>query len=369
MIKRQIIIWLTIAILIGVALIITSAPREETIKIGAILPLSGDAAFMGQNSQRGIELAVEEINAEGGVDGKNIEIIYEDDQAITHNSINSFNKLKYSDGVSVIVGPSWTQNVLALAPLMERLKEKILLITPTASGADITRAGDYIFRTWPSDAVQDDFIANKIYALGYHNIAVFYVNNDWGLGHKHAFYQAFLEQGGKVKEEYSVDFNAKDFHTQIIKAKELKIDAIFELLNIKQEVLFAQQCKELGLDVQIFASSGFEDAGNLELGGNEVEGIIYSYPAGGSDAFIAKFEEKYGTTPGLGVANAYDAIRVIANAMNKVGTSPENIKNYLYTVRDYQGASGNFSFDENGDLEKEWMLKTVENGRFIPYDE
>jgi branched-chain amino acid transport system substrate-binding protein len=181
--------WMGIVALIVVAAVVVvylvtrerQPDQPDTVTIGAILPLTGSAAPYGKNARRGIELALEEINANGGVNGKKVKVLYEDSKTEPKEAVSALRKLHSSSGVKFIIGDINSTGVLAMAPIAVR--ERILLLSPGASNPKISDAGDYIFRNWHSDALEGQVDADHAYStLGWREAAVLYVNAAYGAG-------------------------------------------------------------------------------------------------------------------------------------------------------------------------------------------
>jgi branched-chain amino acid transport system substrate-binding protein len=190
--------------------------KEKEIKIGAILPLTGSAAPYGQNAQRGILLALDEINAKGGIKGIKVEVIFEDSKTDPKEAVTALQKLEQVNKIRYIIGDINSAGVLAMAPIAEH--DHILLLSPGASNPKISDAGEYIFRNWHSDALEGevdaDFAHNRLH---WKKIAVLYVNASYGEGLAQVFRDKFKQLGGEIVafEAYSQD--ATDMRTQINK--------------------------------------------------------------------------------------------------------------------------------------------------------
>ena len=367
-------LWISIIIIAAVALaivlLVTQVKKEsEEIKIGAILPLTGEAAKYGESSKRGIDLAVEEINSQGGIKRKKLVVIYEDDKADPKEGVSSIQKLITMNKVPAIVGAMASSVTLAIAPIAEEYHT--VLLSPASSAPKITYAGDYIFRNCYSDLYEGTKIAEYIYnETRYRKIAIIHINNDYGIGLRAAFRDKFTEVGGKVIATETYDFGATDFRTQISKIKTVSPEAVYIVGYSEMGRLFVQ-AKELGLEVPFFSSIMFEDPDILKVAGKVAEGVIYTFPSYDPDSqenqivnFVRKFERKYGQKPDGFAANSYDALEILALAIEKGGEKSEQIKNELYSIKDYPGVTGKTSFDSNGDVIKPIGIKKIEKGEF-----
>ena len=176
---------------------VSSPGQQEPIKIGVVLPLTGDLSSMGEPAKDAVEFALEEINNAGGINGRKLEAIFENGKCDGAASISAVQKLINVDKVSAIIGEICSGATIAMAPIVE--KNKVPLISPCSSNPDITNMGDYIFRVYPSDSLQGKYMAEYVKnVLNYSKVAVLYVNNDWGKGVAEVFKKTFINMGGEI---------------------------------------------------------------------------------------------------------------------------------------------------------------------------
>ena len=372
-ILKSIVYGLIVVLLVSTALSLGCAKKEKKIKIGAILPLTGGAGKYGEDAKLGIDLAVNEVNSQGGINVMKIEVIYEDNQSNPQQSVTVIRKLITVDKVPAIIGPMTSSAALAVAPIAEQ--NHVVLLSPAASAPALTKAGDYIFRNELSDAyggvAQAELTWKK---LNIKKVCILYINNDYGVGVKDAFLQTFTDLGGRVVAIESFEPDDKDFRTQLIRIERKSPDALF-LISYKESIPILRQIKELGIKVQLLSTPVFEDKEVLEKTGILAEGVIYVYYGGfnpqSSNERIRKFAEsfrkKYNRAPGYYSALAYDAMKILALAIEKGDYKSEGIKDALYNIKDFLGITGKTTFDAKGDVIKPVILKTVKNGQFVKY--
>ncbi len=343
--------------------------EEKEIKIGAVLPLTGSAAVWGKNSKMGLEIALDEVNAAGGVKGKKINLIFEDSQSDSAKAVSALQKLISTDKVSVVIGDIASSSVLAMAPIAE--KAKVVLLSPGASNPDISKAGEYIFRNWQSDALEGDVDAKFAYEhLGYRNMAVLYVSNAYGTGLKTVFQDSFQKLGGKILASESFEQGATDMRSQLNKIRNLKIDAIYMPGYPPEMAILLRQAKELGIKRPVLSVQAFDDPKILETAKDAAEGVIFSVPKPPDPSnpvvknFIDKYKQKFSRDPGVTSDIGYDALKIIVWAMNQAGTSAEEVQHQLLTLKDFPGAAGLTTFDKNGDVIKPFIFKEVKGGKF-----
>jgi branched-chain amino acid transport system substrate-binding protein len=375
-------LWIGIGIVVValvIALIVTQTRKEpEEIKIGAILPLTGDFSSHGEDAKKGIDLAISEINNKGGINGKKIHVIYEDDKMQPSVGVSAFEKLIKIDKVPVVIGGIGSSVALAMAPIAQ--KNKVVLLSPTASNPKITYAGEYIFRIWHSDVYEGRIMAKFVYdKMNIRKIAVLYVNNDFGQGLEEVFKKEFEKLGGQVVFSESYEQGSVDFRAQLSKIKNINPEGIY-LPGYYQEVAkIAVQIKEMGLKAKLFSTSPIENPDLIKLAKEACENIIYTRPAFDPQnpsnkykIFSSSFKEKYGVAPGIAAAFSYDAVQVILHALSNLHVKDEvkgdMIQKALADIKNYEGVTGKFSFDENGDVIREMSFFTIKNGQFVPFN-
>lgn len=348
-----------------------TATYTQSIKVGFITPLTGDGASYGESARGGAELALQEINAAGGIDGRPLELIYEDGKCSGKEAATAANKLLTADHVIALTGMVCSAELLAIAPIAEQAKT-VALGVATSSPA-LTTAGDYIFRIWPSDVMQSQKMVNYVAGEGYRTAALLYTNSDYNVALKTVFRENFEQQGGKIVADESYEQDAKDFRTELQKIKAADPDVLY-LIPYGEGGLVLKQAKELGLQMPIIASDTIGTKEILAVAGPATEGVVYTTPKFDENAsvvvdFLQRYREVYGDDPSIAVvsANAYDAVKLLADGLRQ-GESSDTLKRYLYQVRDYVGVGGTITIDANGDAGKPYQLMIITNGTFVPYE-
>lgn len=370
--RKVIAIILVLAIASG-GLILGCAKEEKEIKIGVITPLTGGSAKYGEDIKRGYDLAVEEINEKGGIKGRKIRLIYEDSEAQPQKAVSAALKLIERDKVVAILGALVSSATLAVAPIAE--KNEVVLLSSASSSPKITKAGDYVFRNEISDRYGAKETARLFFDIGFKKITILYINNDFGIGFRDVVQETYEELGGVITRTETFEQDAKDFRTQLSKIKESNPEAVL-IVSYKEAILILRQMKELGIKKQILSTALFEDPEVVEKAGHMAEGTIYTY-YGTFDPksqdiniteFMNKFKEKYGVDPEYYAPIGYDAVKILALAIKKGDLEPVRIKDALYKIINFPGLSGITTFDENGDVAKPVILKTVQHGKFVNYE-
>jgi branched-chain amino acid transport system substrate-binding protein len=357
-------------ILVVLALVLCCAKKEpQEIKIGWIGVLTGDYAYYGQTVKKGTELAVQEINATDGINSKRLVVIYEDDQLQPKIGIAAFTKFA-TEKIPVVIQAAGSSVMLAEAPIAE--ENKIVLISPTCSSDKLKDAGDYIFRNFPSDSYQGAVIAKFVFnQLKISTTAIFYINNDAGVGLKNIFQEDFTKMGGTIVESQSFEPESKDFRTQLIKIKDANPKIIFLPSHVREAAIILKQAKELGIKIPFIGTDGCYSPDLVKLAGNAAEGFYVSNLAWSVEDkdplvqnFVERFRKEFNEDPSAYAAAAYDCIKIIAKAIEIGGASGPKIKDALYTIRDFPGVTGPTTFDQWGEVSKPYNIYVVKNSKF-----
>ncbi|MFH1358278.1 MAG: ABC transporter substrate-binding protein [archaeon] len=376
--NKTLLTWLVILIIIILVinlLIFIPKQQDETIKIGAILALTGSIANQGEWIQNGLEFAKDEINSNNGINGKKIEIIYEDAQVDPKLAINSYNKLRNFNNVNIIITMGSGVGI-ALTPLVN--EDKVIQIGVATASPDYSTQGDFTFRTYETADLEMKNLATIMYNdFNIRKVASLYINNDYGEGVKRVFEEEFKNLGGEIVISEAFNVGDVDFRTHINKVKASKPDALYIAPYTKEGGYLLKNSKELDLDLQIFSSQAIFGGEELfTIAGDAAEGLFIAAPEFNLDSgdenmknFIEQYKKKYQTEPEIYAARAYDSVIVIGIAIEECGSDDktECIKNELFKIKNHQGISGEISFDENGDVLREFELKIVKNGKIIPY--
>ena len=340
----------------------------EPIRIGATLPLSGDAAVWGKNTQEGIELALEEVNSAGGVLGRPLKVLYEDTQAMPQEGVTAYQRLTNVERVSVIIDDSVSSVTLAMAPMA--MRDQVVILATGAKAPKISEAGEFIFRIWNSESYEGEFAAEYAYGkLGLRRAAILFIENDYGVGLEEVFRTEFTKRGGQITTSEGFAQNATDMRTQLTKIAGGTPEALYLVGYPKEIPIAIKQGLELGLNVQLLGTVAMFDPQLIESAGEAAEGLIFPYPRDPSgehvDRFLQAFREKHGNEPGITADVGYDAVKMIAEAIKlSGGTTGDDIRRGLNMLRDYPGVSGVMTFDEHGDVHKPMGMKMVTGGQF-----
>lgn len=341
------------------------------IRIGAILPLTGDNGTYGVLLKRGMDLAVDEINSHGGVNGKKLMVIFEDSQADSSKAVSAFNKLVTVDKVPMVIGDMFSSSTLAIAPIAE--KNKIVLMSPTASAIELTNAGDYVFRIYPSDSYDGMYLANYLWnRLQVKTASILYLQVASISALTQVFKERFELLGGKILSVESYKEGDTDFRSLLLKAKNAEPEIIFIPGYLREMAMMLRQAKELGIKKPFLSISTFFDPKILTLASDAAEGVLFSSPAFDPSSnlpeikkFVNMFEAKYNEIPNILAGYGYDVVNITFSALKSINNvTSDNIKAALYNINNYPGVTGKTAFDSNGDVVKELRMMQVKNTSF-----
>ncbi|ULQ59337.1 ABC transporter substrate-binding protein [Brucepastera parasyntrophica] len=365
---------LAVAAVLAVVFAFAGCAKEDdsVIKIGGIYPLSGGVAIYGIDAQRGVDLAVEEINAAGEINGKRVVVIAEDDEGNPEKSVNAYKKLTTKDKVHFIIGSLTSGCTQAFTALAQA--QKVVVIAPAATAPSVTDAGDFIFRVCFIDPFQGS-VAGKfsVENLDAKRAAILYDNgNDYSVGLYENFKKAFVAGGGTIVAEESYNTGDKDFNAQLVKIKNANPDVVYLPDYYNTVALIAKQLRAQGINTPIVGPDGWDGIqGNA---GDEVLNGYYSnhYAADSTDPlvidFVQKYTAKYSVEPTSFAALAYDAMYVLKDAM--IAADSEDSVKVRDALQNTSGeyVTGNLSFDENRNPTKSAvMLKIVKkDGVLVP---
>ena len=351
--------WKTIVLLcLPVILVLACGSEDEPFVIGAMDALTGVAESYGNPLHQAKLLAVEEINAAGGIDGRMLELIVEDSKCAAQDAITAYNKLTDVDGVKIILGTTCSGSMLGAAPLAE--KDGVILFSASATSPDIAPAGDYIFRTAINDLRLGIDMGNTLWVDGVRSIATITESTDYAEGTRRTAVARFEELGGSVVAAEGYSSDVIDFRSQLTKLFSENPDAL--LLAAQGEAsggTIIKQARELGYEGPIYSEIVPTGPDALEIAGDAATGLKAIVPnpdltsASGKE-FLKNFKARYGAVASLPwfQGSAYDDVYIAAECLKRTNDDQDaaGFRDCLYGLT-WSGAIGdNYSFDENGDV-------------------
>lgn len=348
------------------------AAQGEFLEVGACLPLTGAAAEFGVATRTGMDLAVERINAEGGVLGRKLRLHYQDTQSRPDEAAQAARKLIAEDRVLCILGETTSASSLVAAQVCQ--EAKVPMITPSATSPQVTRVGDYIFRVCYTDEFQGEAIA-RFAAEGLEKTRAALLvdpSSDYSRGVSQAFKRSFEQQGGAIVAEESYTQGDADFAGALDRLKGSDPDVLVVPGFYREAARIATQAQEQGLDVPILGGDGWESPALLELGGEALDGSYFSthFDPQSKDpaivAFVEAFRERTDQRPGSLPALGHDAVTVMADAMKRAGRpDPKALRDALAQTRGFPGLTGRITLAPGGDAETAAIIQEIRDGTLV----
>lgn len=348
------------------------APSGDTIKIGALAPLTGNVSQYGIAVNNGMQLAVKDINAKGGVLGKQIEYLCEDEKGDPSEALNAYNKLVNNDNIVALLGDVTTTPTLAVA--QKSVNDNLPMISPTATAQEVTQVGENVFRTCFIDPFQGKLMANYAFTkLNAKTAAVLYDNGDpYSTGIADAFEAAAKELGMTVTAKEGYQSKTPDFNSQLTKIKETNPDVLMVPSYYNDVALIAVQAKEMGITSALLGADGWDgvlgkiDASNLDALSNVF--FCSQYSPESTDpalqAFLKTYKETYNTDANMFAVLAYDTVGIMAAAIEKAGSTDSDAILAALKETNYAGLTGTTTFDAERNPVRSAVILTVADGAY-----
>ncbi|MCP3873861.1 MAG: ABC transporter substrate-binding protein [Desulfobacteraceae bacterium] len=362
-------------VIISLLIVIVGAVRvsiaKEIYSIGVILPMTGEIAAYGEFLKKGIELALDEVNAKNAKKGIIFKAIYEDNKSNPADSINAIRRMIDVHKVGNVIGPLSSRNFVPVMKFAQ--KHKTVILSLVSSSPEIRNAGEYVFSLYPLDELQGKGLANLTVNRGYKKVAVLYIDNHYGIGVKDMFKKNYFSKGGQIVVEQSMGVDQLTFENILGKIKEQQPDAIIHVSQIRTAALLYTQAKSMGITSKWIA--GVEQRsqklidqckGNVE----GVTGVLIKIPETDEAKHFSKaFKTKYGIDKVLWSEYGYDAVKLLALAMQDHGDSAEVIQKTLFKAsKGYSGASGIKTFDQDGMVGGSFGIWEIRNSKIVELD-
>lgn len=353
-----------VALVLVLSLTMSACGGSDTIKIGMIMPITGQVATYGVQSVNAAQMFAEELNAAGGINGKKIELVIEDDEATPAKTTNAFKKLVSSDKVVALVGALTSKCSLAITN--EAQQKKLVMISPSSTNDSVTDAGEFVFRACYNDSFQGQVVAQFAFeTLQGKTAAILFDNaNDYSKGLTTNFKEKFLSLGGTIVSEESYATGDADFNAQLTKIAATNPDVLFLPDYYSTVSVISKQVRALGITVPMLGADGWDEITNNA--GDEVIDCYYSnhYAPDADDPevkkFVSSYQAKYnGETPNALAALAYDSMNILTDAIAKAGTDPDKLQAAMMETNK-KFVTGNVKFnDKRNPVKSAVMLKVV----------
>lgn len=353
-----------------------AAPKARTsFKLGLAAPLTGDQALIGKMMRGGVEIAIERLNAEGGVRGARIELTLGDDAGNPKEAATVAQKFASDPDVLAAIGDFNSSCTLAGKPIYK--EARLLQITPASTNATICEGSEWTFRNIYRDDFQGRFLARYVKeALELSRVGIFYDNDDYGIGLRDSFLEEARRLGLAVVATQAYERDTSDFRPQLTAFLPQRPEILFVAGLFPQAAKIASQARESGIQLPLIGGDGVFSDEYIENGGPAAEGTYVSCPflfeLGGPEAkeFQEAFRKKYGIEADGWAALAYDAVGLVAQALEKGGLDREALRAEMAKINSpdvaYPGLTGATYFDENGDCRKPIQMALVKQGKFVP---
>jgi branched-chain amino acid transport system substrate-binding protein len=348
----------------------SSLPGGEPVRIGFFMSITGRDASFGEASLNGARLAVDGLNGAGGVLGRPLELVVEDDRSLAGEAATAAKKLISRDRVVALIGECSSARTLEAASVAQAAG--VPLVTPAATSPRVTQVGDEIFRVCFADPFQGRVIATFARKrLGLSRAALLVDSSaPYSVGLAEYFTRTFVGLGGEIVASQNYIGSEEDFRAQLTAIRAARPDALFLPGYYVAAGLVARQARELGLKATLLGGDGFEAPQLLEIGGDALEGAYYSThfavenTGQSSRGFVEAFRRRYGTAPNGLAALTYDAVRLVADAITRAGTTQrESVRRALSRTRDFPGVTGVTTINAQRDADKDAAIITVRDGR------
>jgi branched-chain amino acid transport system substrate-binding protein len=357
-----------------VAAMVWTMPAAGEIVIGQYGSLTGGTATFGTSTDEGLRLALDEINAKGGVLGQQIRVVTEDDQSKPEEAVTAVQKLINQDKVVALIGEVASSRSLAAAPIAQRAR--IPMLSPSSTNPKVTQVGNYIFRACFIDPFQGSAMAN--FAMkndagpkAKHLAMLYDVKNDYSVGLREFFINTVKENGGDIVADESYGEGDIDFKAQLTKIKNANPDAIYCPGYYTEVGLICRQARELGINVPLMGGDGWDSDKTFEIGRDAVNGCFFTNHYSPDEdrpevkAFVSAYKAKYnGKTPDAMAILGYDAMHLMADAITRAGsTRGKAIRDALAATKDFPGASGTITMDADRNAQKPIVILKIDGGR------
>tara|TARA_Y100000294_G_scaffold72049_1_gene68142 strand:- start:65 stop:1216 length:1152 start_codon:yes stop_codon:yes gene_type:complete len=356
---------------------VAAAAKGKDLVIGYASPLTGRAAKYGASQKRGAAMAIDEINAKGGVNGVKLKLVWEDSKCIPVEGVNAAERLVVKHKVDILMGETCSSTTLAMLKVIE--EHKIPLVVQTSTAPAITACNaptkGYVFRIVPTN----DLLAEQLaaYILDKKKLkkiaAVTDVSNDWSVTLRDAFVKEAKKRGIKLIASESVQGRETDFFAVLNKVKAKRPEALFVNVMIDQGPPMVRQAHEIGLRTQLFSAQGLSTPDMERGAGKEAEGMVAlafyhpSNPDALSKKFTRAFAKRYsGKQADHYDVQPYDAIFVIADALKRAGGDKSKLRQALKETNNFKGVLSNISFDECGQAPGKMMKIQFRGGKMVP---
>ena len=365
------VVWVTVTAWALVMFCTSLGWSGEPISVGLSAPLTGNYSEYGTNWKKAMDIAVEKINAKGGIKGRPLQIVAEDSKSDPKDSAQIAQKFTSDPKIVATLGDFTSTACMAAQPIYDRAG--LVQLSPTASHPEFAPKSQWSFGIIGTQAEEGAFMADyTVKRDGKKKVAVLYINNDWGIAAQQHYIKRAKELGAEIVAVENYFDRDKDFTGVLTKLRGSKPDALYIATMYNDGALMSKQREKLGWsDVAVFGPGSLYSPKLLELGGTSVESLrsstifMITDPRPEVQEFIKTFKARNnGVDPNMFAAIAYDAISIMADTIEKAGTDRKAIRDELAKMHDYVGMTGKFSFTERRDVKRDYQYLVVKNGNW-----
>ncbi len=374
--KKRIIgsvVTVVVAVVLGLIIFVQNGPKQSSYKIGAILPLTGRVAMLGKNVRNGMQMAIDDVNAAGGINGHKLEIEFGDSKNDPKEGVSLMNKFTSVDGLPVVVS-AMTPITAPLIPIAER--NKTVLFATMVSSPEFAKKSEFLFRCFTRAGTEVPPLAKLAYGkLGMRKIISLFVDDDFGKGYSERFKIEFEKLGGKMIDQLPYTRGSSNFRNTIAKLKSLEADGIYLIGYDKAMGLIPKQIREMGITTPMLANASMATPAYLNIAGSASEGIVLMNFAFSTRAprteqgkrLVQQYKEKFGSTPLVLTVIGYDIVGMIDKAIRTSGDTPDDIRRCLLDIKDYEGVIGLLSIQPDGEVDIPLMPLVIRKGKPTPF--
>ena len=326
--------------------------------------LSGEGSSWGTAERNGIDMAVDKINSDGGINGRPIKIVYQDDRGDPTTAVSAFRNLVDEQGINIIIGTTWSRTGLAVAPLAN--SSRVVMVSPSLGVAQFNEQSPYLFNVWPHDYLLSEQLAEAVFERNYRNVAVIGAQEVWVSDQTIAFNRRFTSLGGNISLLFEPETTNRDMRTEAAKIKNSNVDAIVYLTDgVQVGTIMAQRVKEQGIEKPSFSVTLTQD--DITASRNAYDGTVFMTSLTPSPEFEADYKNRFEKELEIGGDSAYDVVMLLAQAIQETNsTDSEQVARYLRSVKTYSGMSGRLTADGRGGFTKPYAARLIVNGTAVP---
>jgi branched-chain amino acid transport system substrate-binding protein len=366
------------AVLLLAAAVVAGCGGPAEVQLGAVISLQGSASSYGQSISKGIQVAVDEVNAAGGVDVASagtrvpLSVDIRDAQSDPQIGLQESEAL-IALGIPAVIGSDSSDVTLAIADLFQQ--SEVVLISPSSSTPELSDKGSFIYRNFPSDELEAVNVANYIYnTADIKEVDIISSQSEYGLGIKRAFIERFRTLGGRIGLQVSFPADAADVNANVEELLGTEAEGVYIAGYSAETARAARAIRDAGLEIPLFGTGAILPEELVAEGGDAVEGLVYPTPAfdPNSDAenvraFIQGFRAKFGEGFDVYAAHGYDAVKILVQAIEQEGYRADGISFYLNAMNPFPGAAGETTFDEDGNARKFHRMFVIRGGQGVSY--